>query len=115
MRIYRHGAYPDIFPHIEFNSGRFAELGEGKTAIEGTDGQAVGFRNVVDIIGRYNMARARHILYNYGRLAGYILGQVLGHETARIVITASGVGAHNYRDRLPLIVRRRAYSASWKN
>src|SRR5262245_11436452 len=70
--------------------------------IERTQRESIWFGDVVDIIGRNDGTRARHVLHRGARIAGNILSQILRHMARPEVVEIAGLSAADDADRLTL-------------
>jgi hypothetical protein len=77
-------------------------------ARERADHGAVARRLGVEIIGRRDARRLRHVLHDDGRLAQNVFGQVFGQEPRAEIVVVAGRKAGNQPNVLALIKIRGA-------
>ena len=91
------------FARVEFDSRLTEHLAQKQAADEMADGQAVGFRGFVNMIGGDQAARAGHILDDDARNTGNVLTHMT-RDRARVSIETAARGkANDDFDRLAFI------------
>src|SRR5205823_11889640 len=88
---------------VELDPLHPGELSEGKVPIEGPDREPVGPGEVVDVVGRDDAIRSRHVLDDDRGLAGDVLGEMAGKEAGGPIVTATRFVAYDNGDHLSVV------------
>jgi hypothetical protein len=90
---------------IELDAGPSQDLAEKQTSGKVAHRKTVGFGDFVDMVGRYQMSCAGHILYDDRRISWDMAPHVPGNDSRIGIESTSGRGPDNEPYRLTLVVR----------
>ena len=96
-------AEPGEFQRIELDVGGAANAALRDAAVELREHGAVLRRRVVQMIGRHQAARTRHVLCDDARMAWNETGKMLSDQPAGDIVEAARAEADDERDRPALV------------
>ena len=97
-------ADPVVFRPIEFHFRPSDELFEIKSSVDRAHRKSVRLGDIVDIVRRDHMTRARHVLHDNGRIARQMLAHKQRDCPSVEIVQIAGPRADDNRHSFPLIV-----------